>query len=366
MGIISPNILAIIMCIAAIVLVCFNKKLYNHNIVFFIVTVSINIIMLAVEIIDHYFSLGSPETINLRIAINTIGIIVAPLIAYFLILFNMPSPKKHIKRILIMLIPEIIYLALCLINIKTGWIFTVSTANVYTPGSLYIITFVVFFIYIVLIFLEVEHKRDDYSADEMIFLFIILFVGMMAFVIQMLFTDLYLLWSTAALFCLLYYIILREMQYKYDPMTGMKNRATFDREMLHAEKDGEEIAIVVLDVNELKSINDNFGHLEGDSAIVSVCNIIQEIFNSYGSCYRIGGDEFTVICREIKEDELKLALKRLQLLLDGLNKDRNNIICLAYGYQYHQANTDIYDTFKIADFNMYECKKYLKEKKMQK
>jgi diguanylate cyclase (GGDEF)-like protein len=54
----------------------------------------------------------------------------------------------------------------------------------------------------------------------------------------------------------------------------------------------EQLRLIVFDLDGLKSINDAYGHVEGDKAIKKAFDIITETFKDNGMCYRIGGDEF--------------------------------------------------------------------------
>lgn len=65
-------------------------------------------------------------------------------------------------------------------------------------------------------------------------------------------------------------------------------------ELTDPEK-SREFRLVLLDMNHLKQINDEFGHQEGDRAIVRVFNALVDSFQKEGTCYRLGGDEFAVL-----------------------------------------------------------------------
>jgi len=82
-----------------------------------------------------------------------------------------------------------------------------------------------------------------------------------------------------------------------DLMTGLKNRTAFEEWMNSYKSDekSEDAYIVTFDMNGLKYINDNFGHMKGDQAIVMLAKIIKSTFLPIGITYRIGGDEICVI-----------------------------------------------------------------------
>ncbi|MGO0806995.1 GGDEF domain-containing protein, partial [Clostridioides difficile] len=87
----------------------------------------------------------------------------------------------------------------------------------------------------------------------------------------------------------------------YDFLTGAYNRNKYIKYIDNFQKGKvKSIGVVFVDINGLKDINDNFGHANGDSAIVSACVIIKKYFHSY-NVYRIGGDEFVVLCEDISK-----------------------------------------------------------------
>ena len=83
-----------------------------------------------------------------------------------------------------------------------------------------------------------------------------------------------------------------------DRLTGLANRRSFD-EALSTLADTADTyrnaALIFMDMNRLKYINDNFGHTAGDEMITRAARCIEDAFAKQGSCYRIGGDEFAVI-----------------------------------------------------------------------
>lgn len=87
--------------------------------------------------------------------------------------------------------------------------------------------------------------------------------------------------------------------YKYlartDQMTRLRNRISLveDLKRLNLSKDG--LSVISFDVDNLKTVNDNFGHNVGDDMIITASKLIYDVFGSLGECYRISGDEFLCI-----------------------------------------------------------------------
>lgn len=106
----------------------------------------------------------------------------------------------------------------------------------------------------------------------------------------------------------------------YDQMTGAFNRNAFEQIAIDTEA-LRSCGIIFCDVSELKSINDNEGHEKGDQLIRRWYYILKRIFHS-SSIYRIGGDEFIVICRNMKKSVFKAKLSELK---DFIRKEKNHL-----------------------------------------
>ena len=164
-----------------------------------------------------------------------------------------------------------------------------------------------------------------------------------------------------ALFLLLYYIFLLEEQINIDPLTRIQNRWAFDKKMTEMQKE-DNVAIIVMDLNNLKSINDVCGHLKGDSCLADVAQIIKMSFADTGIPYRIGGDEFCVLCKNAEKRKLTANFRKLESLLVDLKNSHSVSIEIAYGYEvYYKLKTNnIFDIFEKADLAMYEHKVKMK------
>lgn len=154
--------------------------------------------------------------------------------------------------------------------------------------------------------------------------------------------------------------IYRELAFT-DILTGLPNRTAFEGEMKrHREgKETEQLIIMVSDLNSLKYINDNFGHIRGDEAIRLTADCLRESFEE-SSCFRIGGDEFCVMISDILPEAFQKKFENFRGMIEEKNKNLPYRFSVACGY-YETTNTDIDEGFKTADMKMYESKKKYKQ-----
>jgi len=165
-----------------------------------------------------------------------------------------------------------------------------------------------------------------------------------------------------ALFLLLYYIFLQEKQIYIDSLTGIQNRWAFDRKMAEMQKENN-VAIIVFDLNNLKTINDNLGHSTGDNCLADIAQIIKISFADTGISYRIGGDEFCVLCYKVDKEKLKADFYKFESMIADLKNSRSMSVDVAYGYEIYNKlrYNNIYDSFTKADMAMYAHKAAMKK-----
>lgn len=154
----------------------------------------------------------------------------------------------------------------------------------------------------------------------------------------------------------------------HDGLTDMLNRTSFmeDLQTLEGRFNTEQdftVMAAVFDVNNLKYVNDNFGHTIGDELIITAAKTISKYFNDMGKCYRTGGDEFVFISLDIearsKFNEIYKNMSDELMLIDTSSKYPVSIACgIAVMNSSHKKVQDVIDE---ADANMYKNKRFMKQ-----
>ncbi len=359
---ISTDILAIIALCLAISLAKRNPVINNYKNKMYISVSVVTIILLVLEIFTILLGLSTNNKLVAfhRIA-NILGFSLSPVVPFIFLMLS-DNNQKRIFNKWFLAIPLYLNAFICVLSYSTGWIFFVDASNQYLRGSIFILPMIISVFYFVMIMIAVKRNTDEYQTDNRKFLVVILFMPMLGAALQIIFKDLLLIWGSLAISLLLYYILLRELQFKYDIQTGIKNRSAFEKEMEQFVKTNKNAAIIVLDINNLKKNNDNYGHKAGDEIIFYTAKCIQESFSTIGTTFRIGGDEFCVICQEINKESVERGLEKLDNLLTKLNEKRSIKIEIAYGYAFYakEGSESVYSIFTQADKAMYEHKARLK------
>ena len=150
-----------------------------------------------------------------------------------------------------------------------------------------------------------------------------------------------------------------------DELTTISNRRGFTSLAQYAlsmcKRHEQPAALILFDLDDFKPINDNFGHAEGDHALVAFANLLGQEFRDSDVYARVGGDEFAVLLTGTGEDFVKQALERFQLAVDVYNEEsaRGYDLKFSAGYVIKRSDegSDIDALMERADENMYEQKK---------
>ena len=156
-----------------------------------------------------------------------------------------------------------------------------------------------------------------------------------------------------------------------DALTSVRNKGGYDyyvREMqdqMDEQAEKMEFAIGVFDCDNLKAINDSYGHDKGDMYLKNACNLICSVFQ-HSPVFRIGGDEFSVILQNddyYRRDELFGQFRKKEADLYDNSSDPWEQVEITFGLAIydHQTDTSVTDVARRADQMMYENKRIRKE-----
>jgi diguanylate cyclase (GGDEF)-like protein len=150
----------------------------------------------------------------------------------------------------------------------------------------------------------------------------------------------------------------------YDPLTGLANRALFqrtiDNSITRCCRSGAQAALLLLDLDRFKEVNDSLGHAAGDELLVKVANLISRVVDSRHFLCRLGGDEFAIVVSEFKEigeiSELAASVNAAlagSILLDRGEANIGTSIGIAL---IPQDGSNLSDLQRNADLALYRAK----------
>ncbi len=151
-----------------------------------------------------------------------------------------------------------------------------------------------------------------------------------------------------------------------DALTHALNKRAFESKVSQLNENKTPYGIALVDINDLKKINDNYGHEKGNVSIQIVCQFICQVFDS--SCvYRVGGDEFVVVIENDNYDKCDEMIKELLDLYKANESDTSKQpwerVTAAVGYSLYNPDTDegVDSVERRADEEMYSNKKQWKQ-----
>jgi diguanylate cyclase (GGDEF)-like protein len=150
-----------------------------------------------------------------------------------------------------------------------------------------------------------------------------------------------------------------------DALTGVKNRNAYRvyEERINAQIEmnrAPEFAITILDVNDLKKVNDTLGHKAGDQYLRDACKIICTTFKRR-PVFRVGGDEFCVLSQGGDYNRIEELIEQMNAYNDEAVK--NGGIVIALGMSRYERDEKVAPVYERADEIMYENKSALKARK---
>jgi diguanylate cyclase (GGDEF)-like protein/PAS domain S-box-containing protein len=148
-----------------------------------------------------------------------------------------------------------------------------------------------------------------------------------------------------------------------DPLTGLGNRRLFSDRVTHAlerrVRRGSRVAMLMLDLDHFKVVNDTFGHARGDALLVAVAERLQCVLRTGDTVARLGGDEFAVLLEDLShDDEAEATALRIQQALDRAFRldEREMFIRASIGIAWATDGQDVDALLADADVAMYGAK----------
>ncbi len=147
---------------------------------------------------------------------------------------------------------------------------------------------------------------------------------------------------------------------EHDALTDLLNRGSFEK-LLHVYENGEApFALIIVDVDSFKTINDTYGHAVGDEALKLVSSLLLQAFRSIDYVCRIGGDEFAVIMVEMTTDLQYTIHEKINAVNERLAQPQDGLppLSLSVGVAFTDREKPSGSLFQDADKTLYVRKKH--------
>lgn len=253
------------------------------------------------------------------------------------------------------------YVALALLNVRGRFLFDLLADGTYVRGvGMYLTSILAIFILLSYVALNFQALRTvEGRIVSVLLLFTVLPV--MGIGIQIFYYGLPSLWSFFTLLLLFTYVVVERDALMRDPLTGLLNRGHFEERVRYKLKINQSFSVLMIDLNAFKAINDQYGHHEGDEALIIVSRMLQRCVKRRDLVCRYGGDEFVILLESGTSTMGEQVRVRIERALVAINEKRFKPyeIQMSMGVFYVQSGMSLTEkeVLQKVDAKMYENKK---------
>ena len=281
---------------------------------------------------------------------NYAGFLLSPvLIAFFASSIGF---FRHFKKTII---GVGVYFIFFNVLIATNKLFSIDDKNIYHRESYFFVYVIAYLLATVYLLCETLRYSKKGFIYQRIFAILLSVFFLVTCCFQTLKPEVHTTRIAVTLSLCLYYIHNTALTDLFDKLTGILNQSTYLKK-IEELKVGQ--TVVILDVDDFKKFNDDFGHQYGDNCLKIIAKAIKSSFGSYGQCYRIGGDEFAVILKNSSNIESLIA--QCEKTIADKTKKFVCHVSVSIGYCKYEQGDSYEKVVKRADSNMYNVKKQRK------
>lgn len=307
----------------------------------------------------------------LNIIINLVYMVLTGFIGFLWIIYvdfkvRRRLDSSHNKRVIMFSIPMLVLLVLTLTSPKTHILFYIDENNCYRRGKLMWIRICVMILYVlwaaVLTLVGIKRQKTKQKKYEMRALLQFTFFPLIGIFMQQFYLNLPFTAVGISLSVLLVFINVQNKQISIDTLTGINNRRQLalyiDSELSASSKKGE-LYYLIMDVDKFKSINDTYGHLEGDNALIKIASLLNSLCEKQNDFVaRYGGDEFVIVCRRHSEAEVEALKQEILSAVSKLNDEGTlpYTLSLSIGSAKFDITKSNDEIFAEADKKLYSIK----------
>ena len=265
----------------------------------------VEIFLLSISVFIEFSLIGVSEMQTLRCVLMAVRYSATPIIIAQIV-------YTLVKRLRwFVFIPAILLAGVNIASVFTGIVFSIDEYGALMRGPLGLAPFIAVGLYGLFLAI-VLYRQCNKRAEELIPIAFMLVSLASSLALPFLLGPSYsgIFCTNIAIAVFTYYVFSILQLTKKDALTGLLNRQAFyaDTQKRHSDV----TALVSIDMNDLKTLNDTKGHDAGDEALVTLALCFQRALTHKQSAYRIGGDEFIILCKRTKRGELKQLLQRIR------------------------------------------------------
>ena len=346
--IIQINYVTLISCLLLSVFILTNRLFRQETIKWFWGAILCTVVLVAADGLELWSATWDHPS-QFRVLMSSIGYSLRPFGAYCLLcILNRDSHKKRTWLAIPLLGNAICAFSALFIPV----VFSFSPQNEFVRGPLHVVPFLVSGFYLFsMVYFTLRIYQKGLHLESLISFCISITVALSS-ILEAFLAFKGFLNAGCALSAIFYYLYLHTQQFMRDPLTNLLNRRCFylDSEACLSNK----FAVISLDLNGLKQINDTQGHAAGDRAICDTVDCVRRNLPQGYQFYRVGGDEFMILVFRQSSELIETVIKNIR---DDME---NTPYSCAIGVAYYEPGSSFEQVVVHADAEMYKDKQRIK------
>ncbi len=343
------NIFCIIILIIIEIAYARYGKSANSSYAIFTAILYIAMAFLFFDAISRYDGLDNPLWRVYNEVGNFMLFLLSPILPslWLAIVYNKVFNREFISRKFIFSIFAInlIHLVLLIGTQFSGWLYDISELNVYARGPLYLISPIITFILLLIGFLlPILHRKK--LSKNLLFPFLFFPIPALAGVLlQSLIYGIDFSLKGVVISILFYFIFVLSHQTTIDYLTGVYNRKGLDDYLKKLARNATKTATftaIMIDIDDFKRINDEYGHDQGDEALKTTVDIVHDCLTPSTFVARYGGDEFFIVIETGEKKQIDKVVESLNYCFTKFNNSKQKPYQLTYsiGVSTYDPETD--------------------------
>ena len=247
-------------------------------------------------------------------------------------------------QLFLLCVPFLLLISLLIINYSDEFLFSITSQNTYLRGPYFYIYGICTYVYVFYSIAVILKNKRSLTKQELVPYIITpifpIVIGIVQFFVSM---DVMMVWPAVAVSILIMQLYVLSEKINLDHLTGLYNRKYLDNyveDMLqlnrinYSAKAKKKFAAIMLDIDNFKNINDSYGHVEGDNAIIAAARLLNKSVRKGDFVSRYGGDEFLIILDQCHDEAPKKVLERIEENVQRFNSISDLKYCIEFSIGY--------------------------------
>lgn len=350
-NLIHINYTTVLLVVFMIIFLISNISFEKRTVRLFMMSIAISLILVIVDSIESYTAAWE-EPSNLRILMSAIGYTLRPMSILFVLLII--TRDRAINSVLLFT-PVIVNTLVSFSAFFCDLAYSYDANNEFVRGPLGVTTYITSAIYLIMLcWISITYIKEKSYSKGMI-VFAITLTSILSIFLEVAFAFDGFINACIAVSVTFYYMYYLVLRFKNDPLTQVLNRHYFEIDV--ARNKDDVTAVINIDLNDLKVLNDTQGHEAGDKALVEIAHCMKGRLLRKCRLYRIGGDEFCIL----HFGRTTNLVYNLEKMISDIRNDiqKAGYTC-AMGLAVREPLEEFEPLLKRADEMMYENKEKMK------